>query len=326
MATWGEILAELQQQAQTEGNPDFDRIRRRALRELFQYTERNVILYCSGSLQKPELRQGLMITDEDLEGFMEVFHKLDRRGLDLILHSPGGIPEAAESIVRYLRSKFDDVRVIVPQFAMSAATMVACSANRLLMGRHSQLGPIDPQIVVQTELGVRPVAAWAVLEQFEQATKQAGDPAALAVWYPILKQYGPALLVQCKNAITYATEIVAEWLGEFMFAERPDRDELAARVANTLADHRTHLAHGRPLHRDYLRQQGMVIDDLEDDQELQERVLTIYHAFMHSLSSTTAFKIIENHHGRGYIRLTAAPAQTQKKPRQKAGSKKKQPR
>ena len=46
------------------------------------------------------------------------------RGLDLILHTPGGFPEAAESIVKYLRSKFStNIRVIVPHLSMSAGTM-----------------------------------------------------------------------------------------------------------------------------------------------------------------------------------------------------------
>ena len=68
------------------------------------------------------------------------------KGLDLILHTPGGNPTATEGIVKYLHSKFgNDIRVIVPQMAMSAGTMLACSANTIIMGKHSCLGPIDPQ-------------------------------------------------------------------------------------------------------------------------------------------------------------------------------------
>ena len=68
------------------------------------------------------------------------------RGLDLILHTPGGFPEAAESIVKYLRSKFStNIRVIVPHLSMSAGTMIACAGKEIVMGKHSSLGPIDPQ-------------------------------------------------------------------------------------------------------------------------------------------------------------------------------------
>ena len=80
-------------------------------------------------------------------------HGLTGKELDLILHSPGGSLEAAEQIVTYLRSKYDNIRAIVPQNAMSAATMIACACDEIMMGKHSALGPIDPQITVPTQVG-----------------------------------------------------------------------------------------------------------------------------------------------------------------------------
>jgi ClpP class serine protease len=65
---------------------------------------------------------------------MEAVSNVEEREVDLILHSPGGSAEAAESIVEYLRTRFDRVRVIVPVAAMSAATMMALSADEIVMG------------------------------------------------------------------------------------------------------------------------------------------------------------------------------------------------
>jgi hypothetical protein len=46
---------------------------------------------------------------------MEVLDNLPRnKGLDFVLHSPGRSAEAAESIVKYMRSMFTDVRVLIP--------------------------------------------------------------------------------------------------------------------------------------------------------------------------------------------------------------------
>lgn len=304
MSTWGEILEQLKKQAQ-EGNLSFDAIRRAALKDLHDYTGRNAILYAAGHLQKPELGQAVSITDEDLEGFMEVIYETDGRQLDLILHSPGGVPEAADSIVQYLRSKFGDIRVIVPHMAMSAATMVAMSADVILMARHSKLGPIDPQLVLRTDSGVTLAPAVAVLDQFERAKSECTDQQTLAVWYPILKQYGPAVLEQCSNAIAYSEERVRDWLVAYMFKRRENKDALAEAAASELADHRKWKTHGRPLTRDGLRKDlGLRIKDLEADQELQERVLTVYHAFMHTFAGTAAYKIIENHLGRSFIKLS----------------------
>ena len=49
----------------------------------------------------------------DVHALMEVCHDVPEDELDLILHSPGGSPEAAEQMVNYLRSQFDCIRAIV---------------------------------------------------------------------------------------------------------------------------------------------------------------------------------------------------------------------
>ena len=82
--------------------------------------------------------------DEDIHALMEVTAGLHSPDVDLILHSPAGSPEAAEAIVSYLRSRFTHIRVVVPQLAMFAATMIACAADEIVMGKHSFLGPTDP--------------------------------------------------------------------------------------------------------------------------------------------------------------------------------------
>src|SRR5690554_1842302 len=69
---------------------------------------RNVLFYASGWLQKPWAPPMLsQITHEDINGFMTTLHGMDfSKGLTLILHTPGGVTNSAETIVSYLRSKF----------------------------------------------------------------------------------------------------------------------------------------------------------------------------------------------------------------------------
>ncbi len=155
---------------------------------------RNVIIYASGFLQKPQApSQALSIGPEDINGFMAVMAGMDwGKGLTLILHTPGGTGNAAESIVAYLRSKFSDIEVVIPTYAMSAGTMIALAADRLLMGRQSQLGPIDAQLVINNRL----VSAHAIMDQFETARDEILEDLATAhVWAPVLQSMGPALLV-----------------------------------------------------------------------------------------------------------------------------------
>src|SRR5207302_1902999 len=85
----------------------------------------------------------------DKTGFEECTHNIPGPNIDVLLHSPGGLAEAAESIVKLLRSKYTDVRFIIPSMAKSAATMLALSGNTLVMDEVSELGPTDPQFAMQ---------------------------------------------------------------------------------------------------------------------------------------------------------------------------------
>jgi ClpP class serine protease len=137
MPTWGEILSELSQ-LRERGIIAFDQIRRRYLTGLYEHTGRNTILYATNwthPIGMPIDPNTITMADEDIEGLMEVIHGLEGHNLDLILHSPGGSAEAAEAIVSYLRTKFSEIRVFIPHAAMSAATMLSCSANLIVMGR-----------------------------------------------------------------------------------------------------------------------------------------------------------------------------------------------
>ncbi|MDP9001204.1 MAG: serine protease [Myxococcota bacterium] len=307
MATWGEILTELRTPALGGSVPPnvspFDFVRRKYLSQLAAKTKRNVIIYASRWTQGGGDPQVTSITPEDVQGFMEVISGLSGDALDLVLHSPGGSAEATEALVTYLRSKFVDLRIIVPHAAMSAATMLACAGNRILMGRHSFLGPIDPQVILQTELGGRSVPAYAILEQFKYAQAEVKrDPGLLPAWLPILRQYGPALIVQCQLHQQLAETLVADWLARFMFGGDQTLAAKATQIAKDLSNHAQFKSHNRFVSKDEAKRLGLLIEDLEADQSLQDAVLSVFHATTHTFSATPAAKIIENHQGKAFIK------------------------
>lgn len=138
---------------------------RKYLKGLFDKTNRNVIAYYSGWLEKEGIR-GVDITDSDKNAFMAAIHKFDRtKGFDLILHTPGGNVATTESLLDYLRIMFgDNIRAIIPQLAMSAGTMISCACKEIIMGKPSNLGPIDPQF--------GGIAAHGVIDEFEKKQKK----------------------------------------------------------------------------------------------------------------------------------------------------------
>ena len=186
--------------------------------------------------------------------------------------------------------------------AMSAATIIACSADEVVLGKHSFLGPIDPQIIIGTPLGQRMVPTQAILDQFEKAKKECADPAKLAAWLPMLNQYGPDLLVQCRDALHLSRSLVQSWLETYMFKGDPKRAAKAKQIAKWLCDHRYFKTHGRHIPRAEVEKRGVRIGHLEKDETEQDLVLSVFHATTHTFNGTAAVKIIENHLGKAFIK------------------------
>ena len=292
MPDWNDLLDEIKNSGSTH-----DIIRRKYLEKLHEFTGRNIIIYYSGWLQKPGI-QGLWINDYDKTGFMTTIHGMDKsKGLDLVLHTPGGETAATESIVDYLRSIFGtDIRAIVPQLAMSAGTMIACSCKSIVMGKQSSLGPIDPQL--------SGVPAHGIIEEFEQACEDTkADQSKIPIWQPIIAKYNPTLIGECQKAITWSGEIVEEWLKTGMFKDDPDSEQVIKRIKEELGSHALTKSHARHLSASRCREMGLKVEMMEDSQELQEAVLTVHHICTHTFSSTPAVKIIENHEGKAFIQM-----------------------
>ncbi|GAB2970390.1 SDH family Clp fold serine proteinase [Nocardioides montaniterrae] len=296
MPSWGDLLNELNAQAAANnGNVDVDGMRQKYLTALHEHTGRSVIAYSANMFAN---HPNVQINLQDMQGMMEVFRDLPGDELDLILMSPGGQAEATDRIVRYLRTKFNHIRVFVPMYAMSAATMWSMAADEIVMGKHSQLGPIDPQLTLPPGI---PIPAGALIDQFETAKKECAEkPEAITAWLPTLQQYPPGLLNICENAAALSKALVSEWLQAYMFVEDEDRVEKAEEVAEWLANDKQHLSHSRAITRDELEEKGLKVVHLEDDEELQDLALSIHHATTHAFSAG-AFKIIENHLGRRWV-------------------------
>ena len=59
---------------------------------------------------------------------------------------------------------------MVPRMAKSAATMICLGANEIIMSSTSELGPIDPQILIRDEQGkpVRYQAAHEIIDSYNE--------------------------------------------------------------------------------------------------------------------------------------------------------------
>lgn len=299
MPTWSAILNDAEKRA--AGNPQVTinyvaQLKSDYLRKLSNKTGRNTILYFSGFLNK-QPSNDTIINDLDINAFMENVHGLDKgRGLDLILHTPGGDLPATEQIIKYLKSCFNnDIRAIIPQIAMSAGSMIAVSCKSVVMGKQSSLGPFDPQL--------NGIPCQSAIREFEKAIEDvSNNPASLGLWQAILSKLTPTFLTLCSQADEFADELT-----EKILADKGISNEVKDNIKNVFAKNNDSKTHSRHIDRDKCREAGLDVIDMDADDELQDIVLTIHHCCMILAEKTSASKIVENNNGGCYIRHFQVP-------------------
>lgn len=191
MASWNEILDRFGHMPS-----QYDLVRREYLKQLSNYTGRNTILYYSAWLQKSLMANGTFdfgINDNDKTGFMTCIYQLDKtKGLDLILHTPGGDISATESLVVYLQSILERHSSYNPSNGYVCRYYDFLLCKRDNHGKHSNLGPIDPQYGMYRAHGI--------IEEFENIKHEnVVNPLGTQVWGPILSKYTPTLIGECQR-------------------------------------------------------------------------------------------------------------------------------
>jgi Serine dehydrogenase proteinase len=311
-SAWNRVLQEVivlqqadQQQPAAPGQPSHqDRYRRSKIAAVESVTGRRLIIYASActSPAKAVSIDMLMMDSSDKIGFKAVTENIPGPNLDVLIHSPGGYPDAVESLVQQLRGKYTSVRFIVPSYAKSAATMLAMSGNEILMDTDAELGPIDPQMRTQT--GTSP--AEAVLEQFQRAQQELqADATRLPGWMPILSQLGPSLLVDCAHAIDLAKALVKDWTKRYMLSGDPDAEAKSTKIADFLSSHGKFKSHGRPIKIPDLQPLGVRLSDIRTSPALHSAVDELYCCLDILLGNTPVYKLLENSSGDALIRQTA---------------------
>lgn len=292
-----------------------DTVRRDYLRQLWEKTGRDTILYAAGAQSKiiEVLPSGIVsINNDDVQGFMSALHGLKGESLDLFLHSSGGSLDAAEQLVNYLRAKYKHIRAIVPQQAMSAATMMACACDVIVMGKQSALGPIDPQITYNFRGSVHTTGADYILREFEKALNDSKENENAAIlWSARLADLPIGLLTSCERWIERSEEIVGQWLNDYMKLNK----EKSIEIANWLGKVDEHTSHGRPIGYKLAESKGLNVELMEDDQEFQDLALSVFHSAMLTLEGTNCVKIIENHNGKGAYVVIRPPTLREEEPK-----------
>jgi ClpP class serine protease len=199
-----------------------------------------------------------------------------------------------------MRNKYEHIRAIIPQNAMSAATMIACACDEIYMGKHSAIGPIDPQIILNTQTGPFVAPVQSIIDEFERAKIEVkSDPMTASIWVRRIDKYPIGFLKVCENTIKLSKEKVEEWLRTWMLKSDANKEVKAKEIAEWLGNTNLHKTHGRPIDINKAIEKGLVVKFIEEDDMFQDKVMSVHHAALQTFEVTNCTKFIENHNGKG---------------------------
>jgi hypothetical protein len=234
----------------------------------------------------------------DIDGFTDLVNSVkDSDSVDVLLHSPGGRPDATERIVGILRNRFKEVHFLIPHSAYSAATMLALSGDSITLHPSATLGPIDPQLGIPTKEGVRFVPAKSILNGFTKARKiiKKEGPDSLPAYIPLIEKYSLDLFELCEDSEKLSKDLVSSWLKKYMLCKEPNCANKIKKAVAFFSDYDKHKIHSRPLMSDKLKSFGLKVESATGD---LEDLLWEAHILLNGFFAISPFvKLYETAHG-----------------------------
>jgi hypothetical protein len=230
------------------------------------------------------------LTEKDVLTLLDELKKVkspkDSTHIDLLLNSPGGDIHAAYMMVCVLRSRCKSMNVVVPHYAKSAGTLMCLGADKIYMGQHSELGPLDAPIEHPLGKGIRLSALDGIkplelLSEFSEELVinkmglairgQVGlgrqESISLALGFvadflePIMAQLDPLLINMCYRYLEIAQKYGCELLERYMLKGKPHSHEEAARTIKELVWN--YPEHGYAISIQEAKRIGLIVDEVE---------------------------------------------------------------
>ena len=257
------------------------------IKEIQEATGRKLICYVSGAAGYIERDDVLPLTDL-------LYRVKPGVKLDLMLHTLGGDIDAAEKIAGLLLKAVGlhgELRIIVPDCAKSAGTLISLAAQSIVMGDTSELGPIDPQIVTTAPDGIRTSRpAQSYIDAYDDMIKQIKDGADGPAVQALIAKFDPALLDMCRKALARSRKFAEKFLREGMFrGETVNFTDIASKLSSSAQ----WLSHGAVVNADDAASVGLRVD-YRDEHENEWQAYWRLYCEMRLLLSSNTEKLFES--------------------------------
>lgn len=206
---------------------------------------------------------------------------LKPNSLAFFLWTSGGSAEVVEKMVDITRHHYEDVWFFVPDFAMSAGTILCMSGDKIYMDYSSSLGPIDPQVPNNEQLLV---PALGYLDQVERMIAKSAEGKLTDAEFAILQNQDLGTLHRYEQERELSISLLKDWLVKYKFKDwsthsdgrqvtQGEKEERAVEIAETLSDHKLWHSHGRMIGvRTLTGMLRLKIEDYTDDIPLRKDI------------------------------------------------------
>jgi len=228
-----------------------------------------------------EIHPSLEKAFRDFVEFLKIDTEYERDRLVLILNTPGGSVETAEKMANIMRHNYNEIYFIVPDYAMSAGTILCMSGDKIYMDYTSSLGPIDPQV----NNGKTWVPALGYLDKVESLIEKSRNNNLTDAEYVFIGNVDLAELRSYEMARDLTIALLKEWLvkykfkdwathsstgGTVTFQEKQDRAE---DIANKLSNNSIWHSHGRSIGINTLTSVlKLKIEDYSGNTDLRDKI------------------------------------------------------
>lgn len=211
-----------------------------------------------------------------------------RDRLAVLVQTDGGSIEVVDRLVGTMRHHYPNhVEFIVPNYAMSAGTVLVMSGDAIWMDYFSVLGPIDPQVRASNG---RWLPARGYLDEYKDLVEKSRlGTLTNAETAFLLQKFDPAELYAFRHAVNLSVSLLKEWLAKYKFknwtetrtnktpVDHAMRTARAEEVANTLGNVDIWHTHGRGIPIQVIREVVRVeIDDFGTKEPLNTLVTDYY--------------------------------------------------
>ena len=202
------------------------------IRQIQSTTKRRLICYVAGSSRQ------CLINRSDTVPFVDLLHNVQHgESVELLLHTSGGNVDIAEKLMRLVRSRVGqdaEIRVIVPDFAKSAGTVMVLGADCVVMSDSSELGPIDPQMEFPDSHGnVRLHSVQTYLDAYEEHYRIISENPDNVASKIMLGKIDPDTVTLCQAVMARARQSAEYLLMHGMFRKGGNITQTVSKLLDT---------------------------------------------------------------------------------------------